>query len=62
MKKIITILSVFLVNTALFAQNQQFLKMPKFNKDDLKKEKSGIDPKAPAELLYRSIHYRIDNS
>jgi len=62
MKNIITIFSVFCINTALFAQNQQFLKIPKFNKDDLKKEKSEIDPKAPAEILYRSIHYRIDNS
>ncbi|MCD1116845.1 transglutaminase domain-containing protein [Chryseobacterium turcicum] len=62
MKNIITLLSVFLINTALFAQDNKFLKMPKFNKDDLKKEKSEIDPKAPAEILYRSIHYRIDNN
>ena len=45
----------------LSAQKQQFLKMPKFDKADLKKEKSEIDSKAPAELLYRAIHYRIDN-
>lgn len=50
------------MNTALLAQDNKFLKIPKFNKDDLKKEKSEIDPKAPAEILYRSIHYRIDNS
>ncbi|WP_435525526.1 hypothetical protein [Chryseobacterium indoltheticum] len=62
MRNIITIFSVFCISTALFAQDQKFLKMPKFNKDDLKKEKSEIDPKAPAEILYRSIHYRIDNS
>lgn len=62
MKNIITLLSVFFINTALFAQDHKFLKIPKFNKDDLKKEKSEIDPKAPAEILYRSIHYRIDNS
>jgi hypothetical protein len=62
MRNIITVFSVFCISTALFAQDQKFLKMPKFNKDDLKKEKSAIDPKAPAELLYRSIHYRIDNS
>lgn len=62
MRNIITLFSVFCISTALFAQDQKFLKMPKFNKDDLKKEKSEIDPKAPAEILYRSIHYRIDNS
>ncbi len=50
------------MSTALFAQEQKFLKMPKFNKDDLKKEKSEIEPKAPAEILYRSIHFRIDNN
>ena len=61
MKNIITLLSFFLISTTFFAQNQQFLKVPKFNKEDLKKEKSEIDPKAPAELLYRAIHYRIDN-
>ena len=61
MKNIITLLSFFLISTTVFAQNQQFLKVPKFNKEDLKKEKSEIDPKAPAELLYRAIHYRIDN-
>lgn len=61
MKNIITFLSFFLISTTVFAQNQQFLKVPKFNKEDLKKEKSQIDPKAPAELLYRAIHYRIDN-
>ena len=30
--------------------------------EDLKKTKSEIDEKAPAETLYRSIHYHIDNS
>ena len=54
--------AVFCMSTALFAQEQKFLKMPKFNKDDLKKEKSEIEPKAPAEILYRSIHFRIDNN
>ncbi len=52
----------FSMSITLSAQNQQFLKMPKFNKEDLTKEKSAVDPKAPAELLYRSVHYRIDNN
>lgn len=46
----------------LSAQKQQFLKMPDFDIADLKKEKSEINPKAPVEILYRSIHYRIDNT
>ena len=36
--------------------------MPKFAIEDLKKSKYDIDEKAPAEILYRSVHYRIDNS
>ncbi|WP_228446732.1 transglutaminase domain-containing protein [Chryseobacterium sp. 3008163] len=46
----------------LIAQKHEFLKMPKFTIEDLKKTKSSIDEKAPAEILYRSIHYRIDPS
>ncbi len=46
----------------LYAQKHEFLKMPKFTIEDLKKTKSEIDEKAPAEILYRSVHYRIDNS
>lgn len=62
MKQVITLTLLLFINSLFFAQKQQFLKMPKFDKEDLKKEKSAIDPKAPAELLYRSIHFRIDNS
>ncbi|UOE37179.1 transglutaminase-like domain-containing protein [Chryseobacterium oryzae] len=62
MRNIIMLFAVFCMSTALFAQEQKFLKMPKFNKDDLKKEKSEIEPKAPAEILYRSIHFRIDSN
>lgn len=50
-----------MLNTFLFSQAKEFLKVPKFNIEDLKKAKSEIDPKAAAELLYRSVHYRIDN-
>ncbi|KQT18401.1 transglutaminase [Chryseobacterium sp. Leaf404] len=46
----------------LYSQKHEFLKMPKFTIDDLKKSKSAIDVKAPAEILYRSVHYRIDDS
>ena len=40
----------------------RIFKMPKFAIEDLKKSKSDIDEKAPAEILYRSVHYRMDNS
>ncbi|MFY1046599.1 transglutaminase [Chryseobacterium sp. GP-SGM7] len=62
MRKKIILYLLLLMNTLFLAQKQEFLKMPKFNKEDLKKEKSAIDEKAPAEILYRSIHFRIDNS
>lgn len=48
------------MNMTIYAQKYEFLKMPKFNNEDLNKTKSAIDEKAPAEILYRSIHYRID--
>lgn len=62
MKETITICLIFLLSMKLSAQKQQFLKMPKFDMADLKKEKSEINAKAPAEILYRSVHYRIDTS
>lgn len=46
----------------MYSQKQEFLKMPKFSIEDLKKTKSNIDEKAPAEILYRSVHYRVDIS
>lgn len=62
MKKIITISLLLFFNAVIFAQKQEFLKMPKFDIEDLKKEKSVIDAKAPAEILYRSVHFHVDNS
>lgn len=60
MKKLVLIFCVSAMNLTLVAQKHQFLKMPKFTIEDLKKTKSDIDEKAPAEILYRSIHYRVD--
>jgi len=61
MKKIV--LSICCVSAAfLYSQKHEFLKMPKFTIEDLKKTKSEIDEKAPAEILYRSVHYRIDDT
>ncbi|MCY0977481.1 DUF3857 domain-containing protein [Chryseobacterium wangxinyae] len=59
MKKLLMI-CVILMTSSIVAQKHEFLKMPKFTIEDLKKSKSNIDEKAPAEILYRSIHYRID--
>jgi transglutaminase-like putative cysteine protease len=60
MKKLVLIFCVSAVNMTLIAQKHEFLKMPKFSIEDLKKTKSSIDEKAPTEILYRSIHYRVD--
>jgi len=60
MRKLLLIFCISLLSSVISAQKRDFLKMPKFNHDDLKKTKSDIDEKAPAEILYRSIHYRID--
>nr|WP_314496407.1 transglutaminase domain-containing protein [uncultured Chryseobacterium sp.] len=60
MKKLIFIVCVYAANITLLAQKHEFLKMPKLTVEDLKKSKSGIDEKAPTEILYRSVHYRVD--
>lgn len=62
MNKLITLFTVCSATVFVLAQKQEFLKMPKLTNEDLTKEKSQIDEKAPVELLYRSIHYRVDTS
>lgn len=42
------------------AQKHEFLNPPKFNQNDLSKEKSSLDPNAPAEILYQSSSFMID--
>ncbi|WP_223607476.1 transglutaminase-like domain-containing protein [Chryseobacterium sp. OSA05B] len=41
-------------------QRHEFLDPPKFNDADLTKPKSLLDENAPAEILYRSVHFNID--
>lgn len=53
---------ILFLGTLFSAQKHEFLDVPKFNDADLTKEKSLIDEKAPAEVLYRSLHYWIDMS
>lgn len=42
------------------AQKHEFLEPPKFNEADLSKQKSALDENAPAEILYKSLHFNID--
>jgi len=44
------------------AQKYRFLEPPKFDDADLSKQKSSLDENAPAEILYKSLHFSIDNS
>ena len=47
------------VSCILFSQHK-FLDTPKLNEEDLKSEKSTKYPDAAAEILYRSVHFRVD--
>ncbi|WP_326982933.1 transglutaminase domain-containing protein [Chryseobacterium sp. MYb264] len=62
MKKIIVgafcSLNVLLVE----AQKHEFLDFPKFNEADLSKTKSELDENAPAEILYKSVHFNVDTN
>lgn len=62
MRKIILILICSANLAVVKAQKHEFLTVPKFVDSDLSKAKSMLDENAPAEILYRSIHYRIDAS
>lgn len=42
------------------AQKHKFLDPPKFSEADLSKQKSALDENAPAEILYKSLHFSID--
>jgi len=43
-------------------QKHEFLDPPKFDNADLAKEKSALDENAPAEILYKSVHFGVDTS
>lgn len=57
-KKLTLFIGCFLVSF-LYAQHK-FLNDPKLSDDDLKSSKSDIEADAPAEVLYRSVHFMID--
>lgn len=58
MKKILLALSMCL--SGLVYSQHKFLETPKLSDEDLKSEKSAKFGDAPAEVLYRSTHFRID--
>ncbi|KMQ60997.1 transglutaminase [Chryseobacterium sp. BLS98] len=43
-------------------QKHEFLDPPKFDNADLAKTKSELDENAPAEILYKSVHFNVDPS
>ncbi len=61
MKKIVLILICSVNVMAVKAQKHEFLNPPKFSDADLSKPKSLLDENAPAEILYKSVHFMVDN-
>lgn len=62
MKKVVLVLICSANLAFVKAQKHEFLNPPKFSDADLSKAKSLLDENAPAEILYKSVHYRIDAS
>ncbi|WP_294209809.1 transglutaminase-like domain-containing protein [uncultured Chryseobacterium sp.] len=61
MKRILWAAMGSLTMTFAQAQKHEFLSPPKFNDADLSKPKSLLDENAPAEVLYRSAHFKMDS-
>lgn len=62
MKKILLIAICSMNFVFIEAQKHEFLDPPEFNDADLSKQKSTLDENAPAEILYKSVHFSIDNN
>lgn len=62
MKKRILLALCSVALTLAHAQKHQFLEIPKFSDADLSRQKSSLDENAPAEILYKSLHFSIDNN
>ena len=58
MKK--TLLSFALFLFGFVYSQHKFLEVPKLSEEDLKSTKSEKYEDAPAEVLYRSVHFQID--
>ena len=59
MKKLLMVFAIVSI-TFTNAQKHEFLDPPKFNEADLSKPKSLLDENAPAEILYKSVHFMVD--
>ncbi|WP_415326557.1 DUF3857 domain-containing protein [Chryseobacterium sp. MMS23-Vi53] len=62
MKKILMVAICSVSFIFIEAQKHEFLDPPKFNDADLSKQKSALDENASAEILYKSVHFSIDNN
>jgi len=62
MKKIFLVAFCSMNLIFIEAQKHEFLNYPKFNNADLSKQKSALDENAPAEILFKSLHFSIDNN
>lgn len=62
MKKIVLILICSANVMVVKAQKHEFLNPPKFADADLSKTKSLLDENAPAEILYKSVHFMVDHT
>ena len=62
MKKIFLVAFCSMNLIFIEAQKHEFLNYPKFNDADLTKQKSALDENAPAEILFKSLHFSIDNN
>lgn len=60
MKKIILVTICSTSFMFVNAQKKEFLNPPKFSEADLSKTKSLLDENAPAEILYKSVHFMVD--
>jgi hypothetical protein len=58
MKKMTLLAGLFFLN--LISAQHKFLSDPKLSENDLKSTQSTLEKDAPAEVLYRSVHYMID--
>ncbi|SHF53443.1 transglutaminase domain-containing protein [Chryseobacterium sp. OV279] len=62
MKKIFLTAFCFIALTLFNGQKHEFLNPPAFDNADLSKAKSLLDENAPAEILYKSVHFGVDTS
>ena len=50
------------IATFAFAQATKFKEISKLSEADFQNEKSTLEPDAPAEILFRSMHHRIETN